>query len=63
MLDIESWYDSMPRSQKVEALALATADEDQTGKKISRIDQYYASSHCIVCRQITDGGKQRHSHM
>lgn len=46
----------MPRSQKAEALALARTDQFQN-RKITRIDQYYASSHCIVCRQITEHGK------
>lgn len=46
----------MPRSQKAEALALARTDQPQN-RKITRIDQYYASSHCIVCRQITEHGK------
>ncbi|GAA5804066.1 hypothetical protein HPULCUR_009552 [Helicostylum pulchrum] len=55
-VDIESWYDAMPRSQKAEALALARTDQFQN-RKITRIDQYYASSHCIVCRQITEHGK------
>ncbi|KAI9260852.1 hypothetical protein EDC94DRAFT_519975 [Helicostylum pulchrum] len=55
-VDIESWYDAMPRSQKAEALALARTDQFQN-RKITRIDQYYASSHCIVCRQITENGK------
>lgn len=47
----------MPRSQKAEALGLATIDQPQN-QKITRIDQYYASSHCIVCRQIADQGKK-----
>ncbi|KAG1119475.1 hypothetical protein G6F42_012967 [Rhizopus arrhizus] len=52
-VDILSWYDSMPRSQKVEAMDLALSTEHQA-KNLTRIDQYYSSSHCIVCRQIAD---------
>ncbi|KAG2233310.1 hypothetical protein INT48_007746 [Thamnidium elegans] len=48
-VDIESWYDAMPRSQKAEALALARTDQPQN-LKFSRIDQYYASSH-FICEQ------------
>lgn len=56
-IDIESWYETMPRSQKAEAMALAM--KDQPEQKMSRIDQYYASSHCIVCRSITTNGGKR----
>lgn len=45
----------MPRSQKVEAMDLALSTEHQA-KNLTRIDQYYSSSHCIVCRQIADQG-------
>lgn len=46
----------MPRAQKANALALAQANQ-QPSKKITRIDQYYASSHCIMCRRVTEQGK------
>lgn len=54
-IDIESWYDSMPRSVKAEAIAMAQSSQHQS-KKITRIDQYYASSRCIVCREVADQG-------
>lgn len=46
----------MPRSLKADALALARSDQPQN-QRITRIDQYYASSHCAVCRRITEHGK------
>ncbi|KAI8148312.1 hypothetical protein BJV82DRAFT_591635 [Fennellomyces sp. T-0311] len=46
-VDIKQWYDEMPRSRK--AVTLQPVQQSK-----SRIDQYYASSHCIVCRQLTD---------
>ncbi|RCH87381.1 DNA polymerase zeta, partial [Rhizopus stolonifer] len=52
-VDILSWYESMPRSVKVAALNLARTTENKS-RGITRIDQYYASSHCIVCRQKAD---------
>ncbi|KAI8393678.1 uncharacterized protein BYT42DRAFT_551883 [Radiomyces spectabilis] len=52
-VDIMAWYDSMPRSQKAAALALSYYDEVQD-KGVNRIDRYYASSHCIICRQLSD---------
>lgn len=52
-IDIESWYDSMPRSVKAEALAIGQSNQHQS-TKMTRIDQYYASSHCIVCRKVTN---------
>ncbi|KAI8060050.1 hypothetical protein BC940DRAFT_371596 [Gongronella butleri] len=49
--DIRSWYEEMPRSQKALALSLAQT-RDVQGHTVNRIDQYYASSHCLVCRQL-----------
>jgi hypothetical protein len=43
----------MPRSQKVAAMSLAQNAEHQA-KNLTRIDQYYASSHCFLCRKLTD---------
>lgn len=54
-IDILSWYESMPRSQKIAAMNLALSTEHQA-KNLTRIDQYYSSSHCIVCRKIADQG-------
>jgi len=54
-IDILSWYDSMPRSQKIAAMNLALSTEHQA-RNPTRIDQYYLSSHCIVCRKIADQG-------
>lgn len=51
-LDILSWYESMPRSIKVEAMNIAQENEQQIDN-IRRIDQYYSSAHCIVCRKLT----------
>jgi hypothetical protein len=45
----------MPRAQKADALAVAQINQQQT-KKVTRIDQYYASSHCIMCRRVTEQG-------
>lgn len=56
LVDILSWYESMPRSQKIAAINLALSTEHQA-RNPTRIDQYYSSSHCIVCRKITDQGK------
>lgn len=42
----------MPRSVKVEAMSLAQ-ESDQQAKNMTRIDQYYSSAHCIVCRKLT----------
>lgn len=53
ILDILSWYESMPRSQKVAAMNLAQNTGHQA-KNLTRIDQYYASSHCILCRKLCD---------
>ncbi|OAD06266.1 hypothetical protein MUCCIDRAFT_9808, partial [Mucor lusitanicus CBS 277.49] len=55
-VDILSWYESMPRSQKIAAMNLALSTEHQA-RNPTRIDQYYSSSHCIVCRKIADQGK------
>lgn len=52
-VDILSWYESMPRSQKVAAMNLAQNTGHQA-KNLTRIDQYYASSHCILCRKLCD---------
>ncbi|KAL9544595.1 hypothetical protein MBANPS3_007546 [Mucor bainieri] len=52
-VDILSWYESMPRSQKIAAMNLALSTEHQA-RNLTRIDQYYSSSHCIVCRKIAD---------
>lgn len=43
----------MPRSQKADALALAQVNQPQN-QKATRIDQYYTSSHCVICRKVTD---------
>ncbi|KAI9468117.1 MAG: hypothetical protein EXX96DRAFT_493093 [Benjaminiella poitrasii] len=54
-VDILSWYESMPRTRKIEAITFAqlTTGGHQFTKNLSRIDQYYASSHCIVCSKLT----------
>ncbi|KAI9021443.1 hypothetical protein CLU79DRAFT_753335 [Phycomyces nitens] len=51
-VDIKSWYDDMPRSQKAMALSLSQHFGNET-RRVRRIDQYYTSSHCIICRNIT----------
>ncbi|CEP18773.1 hypothetical protein [Parasitella parasitica] len=52
-VDILSMYESMPRSQKAAAMNSALNTTNQA-KSLTRIDQYYASSHCIVCRKLAD---------
>ncbi|KAL0083348.1 hypothetical protein F4703DRAFT_1861654 [Phycomyces blakesleeanus] len=51
-VDIKGWYDEMPRSQKAMALSFSHYFGNEA-RKINRIDQYYTSSHCIICRDIT----------
>ncbi|KAI8975441.1 hypothetical protein BDF20DRAFT_914372 [Mycotypha africana] len=58
-VDILSWYEAMPRHVKVDAMNLAAqqqfnATSSQKKNALSRIDQYYASSHCIICRKLSD---------
>ncbi|KAI8639136.1 hypothetical protein BD408DRAFT_392872, partial [Parasitella parasitica] len=54
-VDILSMYEAMPRSLKVAAMksALNTAHQ---AKSLTRIDQYYSSSYCVVCRKLADQG-------
>lgn len=62
-IDIAAWYDEMPKQQKVSAIASShyAQHEAQTAR---RIDQYYASSHCVVCRRLTKNGKWiKHTHI
>ncbi|ORX46984.1 DNA/RNA polymerase [Hesseltinella vesiculosa] len=49
--DIRSWYEEMPRSQKAMALSIAQTTNIQEGA-VNRIDRYYASSYCLVCRKL-----------
>jgi hypothetical protein len=57
ILDIMSWYDNMPRTQKSAFLRLGNYNNEPNKKKIKRIDQYYSRSHCVVCSKLTDQGK------
>ncbi|KAI8089385.1 putative DNA polymerase zeta catalytic subunit [Halteromyces radiatus] len=50
-VDVKAWYDEMPRSRKAMALSMAQPRE-WNEKSNNRIDQYYASSHCIVCSRL-----------
>jgi succinate dehydrogenase/fumarate reductase-like Fe-S protein len=58
LLDVKAWYDEMPRSQKAMALSLAQPSELHE-KTTNRIDQYYSSSHCIVCSKLAHQGNQK----
>ncbi|KAI7899268.1 uncharacterized protein BX663DRAFT_522025 [Cokeromyces recurvatus] len=53
-VNILSWYESMPQTKKAEAMALAQIMGGQQRRNLNRIDQYYASLHCIVCSKLTD---------
>ncbi|ORY95935.1 hypothetical protein BCR43DRAFT_531657 [Syncephalastrum racemosum] len=48
-VDIEAWYNDMPRNLKA-VVAYEAA-------QMSRIDQYYTSSHCLVCRKLCRTGQ------
>ncbi|KAI8374784.1 hypothetical protein BD560DRAFT_393226 [Blakeslea trispora] len=48
--DILSWYETMPRSQKTAMLRSAQPPL----RSLTRIDQYYSSSYCLICHQKTD---------
>ncbi|KAI8378836.1 putative DNA polymerase zeta catalytic subunit [Choanephora cucurbitarum] len=50
LMDVLSWYESMPRSQKAAMLRSAQPPL----KSLTRIDQYYSSSYCLICQQKTD---------
>ncbi|KAI9322888.1 hypothetical protein BX666DRAFT_1899270 [Dichotomocladium elegans] len=52
-VDINAWYDEMPKQQKASALASARYPTREISPAARRIDQYYASSHCVVCRCLT----------
>ncbi|KAG1048906.1 hypothetical protein G6F43_008737 [Rhizopus delemar] len=53
-VDIMSWYDNMPRTQKSAFLRLGNCTNEPNKKNIKCIDQYYSRSHCVVCSKLTD---------
>jgi hypothetical protein len=59
-LDVKTWYDEMPRSQKAMALSIAQPKE-WSEKSTKRIDQYYASSHCVICTRLAHQGNGKRS--
>ncbi|KAI7872574.1 hypothetical protein BDF14DRAFT_1716926 [Spinellus fusiger] len=50
-VDIKTWYDEMPRSQK--AKAILSHHYRKSIKRSTHIDEYYKSNSCIVCRDHT----------
>ncbi|CAO3628897.1 unnamed protein product [Cunninghamella echinulata] len=49
-VDVKLWYDEMPRSHKAMIVSL---DQPYIGEKyVNRIDKYYSSSYCIVCKRL-----------
>ncbi|CAO3634390.1 unnamed protein product [Cunninghamella blakesleeana] len=49
-VDIKSWYDEMPRSHK--AMIFSSDQPYINEKHVNRIDRYYSSSYCIICKKL-----------
>jgi DNA polymerase zeta len=62
--NVRAWYDEMPKTIRADRAELSTFSPENTRKDAGanklKIDEHFRSSRCIICGDMTPGG--RHSH-